>query len=267
MNVVFEGGGIKGLSYIGALRCLEERGLRINSVAGTSVGALIAALVAVGYKSNELEQIIETIDFDAIWPCSTKKGLKKTIDFVKKRYVYDIKPLEDTLTKVLKEKGKTTFGDLKMGNSYRLRIIVTNLKNKDILVVPDDLLLYGINPDTFEISKAVCMSSSIPLVYPPYKVNNYSFVDGGLGDNFPIWLYDKNVIGFRVNKDSKILNLLQKHVFKNTYNHQHENLVYINTTDFKATDFTKGINARKMLYNRGYYHTKIFLDNYFLSGL
>lgn len=266
MNLVFEGGGIKGLSYIGALRCLEERGIRIKSVAGTSVGSLIASLIAAGYKSHELEEIIERIDFEAIWPKPKKKGIKRTLEVVKKRYIYEIDPLEKTLNRLLTEKGKTTFGDMKVGNTYRLKIIVTNIKNKDILVVPDHLRHYGIDPDKFEISKAVCMSSSIPLVYPPYKINSFSFVDGGLGENFPIWLYDDNVLGFRVNKDSKLLNIFQKHFFRNKNNHNHENLVYIDTSDFKATDFTKGLSARRMLYNRGYYCTKIFLDKYFLKS-
>lgn len=266
MNLVFEGGGIKGLSYIGALRCLEERGIKIKSVAGSSVGALIGALVAAGFKSHELEQIIDKIDFYCIWPIPKKKGLKRTWEVVRKRYIYEISPLEETLDKILKEKGISTFGDMKVGNTYRLRIIVANLKNKDILVVPDHLRQYGIDPDKFSISKAVCMSSSIPFVYPPYKVNSHSFVDGGLGDNFPIWLYDKDVIGFRVNKDSKLLNSFQKYFFKNKNNHKHENLVYIDTSDFKATDFINGLKSRLILYNRGYYHTKNFLDKYFLRN-
>lgn len=265
MNLVFEGGGIKGLCYIGALRYLEERGIKIESVAGTSVGAIIASLIAAGYKSHELENIIDSLDYHSIWPQPQKKGIRKTFDFVKKRYIYEIKPLEVILDKLLIAKGKKTFGDVKIGNKYHLKVIVTNIKNKDIIVVPDDLPLYGINPDLFSISKAICMSSSIPFVYPPYKVNNYSFVDGGLSDNFPIWLYDKNVIGFRVNKDSKLLGFFQKHFFKNRKNHYHENLVYIDTTDIKTTDFIYGIKIRQTLYNRGYYWTKVFFDNYFFK--
>lgn len=51
---VFEGGGAKGLAHVGALRALEERGFRFRAVAGTSIGAIIASLVAAGFKSEEL---------------------------------------------------------------------------------------------------------------------------------------------------------------------------------------------------------------------
>lgn len=263
MNLVFEGGGIKGLCYIGALRYLEERGFKIANVAGSSVGAIIASLVCAGYKAKELEQIIEEIDFHTIWPKSSKRGLRKTFDIVKKRYIYRIEPLEVLLDKLLLAKGIKTFGDVKVDQHYRLKVIVTNLKTKAIVVVPNDLVHYGINPDFFAISKAVCMSSSIPFVYPPYKVNNYRFVDGGVGDNFPIWLYEDNVLGFRVNKDSKLLNFFQQHFFKNKKPHNHANLIYIDTKDIKTTDFIEGLKMRKILYNRGYYSTKVFFDNYF----
>lgn len=266
MNLVFEGGGIKGLSYIGAMRCLEERGIKVKSVAGSSVGALIASLIAVGYKAHELEIAVNNIDFETIWPIKKTRGIKKTFDFLKKRYIYDVHPLEKTLNELYRQKGISTFADLKKGNYYPLKIIVTNMKTKDIVVIPDDLFLYGINPDTFLISQAVCMSSAIPFVYPAYKINNFKFCDGGLGDNFPIWLFKDDVIGFRVNKDSKILNLLQRHFFHNHQNHHHPNLVYIDTSGYKTIDFLKGIKDRQILYNRGYYYTKIFLDKYFLNS-
>ena len=51
---VFEGGGAKGLAHVGALRAMEERKFRFCAVAGTSIGAVVASLVASGFRSEEL---------------------------------------------------------------------------------------------------------------------------------------------------------------------------------------------------------------------
>ena len=66
VNVAFEGGGIKGLAYIGAIKCLEDYGIKIFKASGTSVGSIFASLVVAGYKSFELEEIIEQIDVNKI---------------------------------------------------------------------------------------------------------------------------------------------------------------------------------------------------------
>ncbi|HEY8395261.1 MAG TPA: patatin-like phospholipase family protein, partial [Bacilli bacterium] len=58
INAVFEGGGIKGLAYVGVMRFLEKRGFQFNKVGGTSVGAVFAALIAAGYNSYEIEELI-----------------------------------------------------------------------------------------------------------------------------------------------------------------------------------------------------------------
>ena len=56
VNVAFEGGGIKGLAYVGAIRYLEKRGYRIFRASGTSVGSIFASLAVAGYNSFEIEK-------------------------------------------------------------------------------------------------------------------------------------------------------------------------------------------------------------------
>ena len=65
-NLVFEGGGVKGLAYAGATRVLEERGILkdIQRVAGASAGAINALLMALGYSSDEQLAILKSTDFD-----------------------------------------------------------------------------------------------------------------------------------------------------------------------------------------------------------
>lgn len=66
-NLVFEGGGIKGIAYAGALMELEKRGIldEIIRVGGTSAGAITATLVALGYKNKEIAHIVMNMNFEA----------------------------------------------------------------------------------------------------------------------------------------------------------------------------------------------------------
>ena len=249
MDIVFEGGGIKGLAYIGALRYLEERGLKINNVAGTSVGSIFASLIAVGYTSSELQQLIDDLDFFEFWP-KGKNIFKSTVGTIKNKALYSLTPLENKLEYLFSRKMKTKFKDIKVGNNYKLKVITTNVNSRKLVVIPNDLGKFNINGDDFPISKAVCMSSAIPLVYQPYKINNQIFVDGGIMSNFPMWLFkDKvNVFGFRLGKRKK---------------NDGNNIIYIDTSRYRATDFKKGFSERYYLYNLGYYYTKQFFDRYF----
>ena len=72
-NLVFEGGGVKGIAYVGALEVLEREGIlkNIERVAGTSAGAMVAVLVALGYTPKEISDILWDINFknfmDSSW--------------------------------------------------------------------------------------------------------------------------------------------------------------------------------------------------------
>src|SRR2546423_4220221 len=63
-DIVLEGGGVRGIGHIGALSVLEERGYRWVNIAGTSAGALVAAMMAANYSSGEMNQIMrDEVDF------------------------------------------------------------------------------------------------------------------------------------------------------------------------------------------------------------
>ncbi len=66
VDLVFEGGGVKGLGLVGALSVLEEKGYEPQSVAGTSAGGLLAALLAAGYTAAELRGIFLDFDFTSV---------------------------------------------------------------------------------------------------------------------------------------------------------------------------------------------------------
>src|SRR5690606_38602634 len=66
VGVVLSGGGAKGLAHIGVLKVLEEEGVQVDFIGGTSMGAMIGGLYAMGYSATELDSIFKVTDFDQI---------------------------------------------------------------------------------------------------------------------------------------------------------------------------------------------------------
>jgi NTE family protein len=197
MNIdgVLSGGGIKGIALIGAYEEIESRGLHFVRMAATSAGSIVAALIAAGYTSKEIYQLVDEVDMEkmldarkSIVPFSVfkwlsvywKLGLYRGIEF------------EKWMTEKLAAKGLRTFSDLP---PKTLRVIASDLSNGKMIVLPDDLEKYGISPGSFPIAKAIRMSCSIPYFFEPVKMRSNDginiIVDGGVLSNFPMWLFDK----------------------------------------------------------------------------
>lgn len=253
INLILQGGGIKGLAYIGALRCFEENNYKIKNIAGTSVGAIIGSLIVAGYDSYELENIINCLPENVLL---TKNTLENKI---KNKGIYSITNLEYFLEKLLIEKNIRCFKDIKVGNYYKAIFISTSLKYKRIFVLPYDLKLINIEPDSFSVAKAAIMSASIPIFYEPYRVNNNYFFDGGISDNFPIWCF-KEAIALKLGNENEGLLKLKKIMFGKINNNTKINEININTKGYKATDFKKGLANKYDLYNRGYYSVYNWLN-------
>lgn len=196
-DAVFEGGGVKGIGLVGAVCRLEEAGYSWKRIAGTSAGAIIAALLAVGYSGKEIKKIMLGMDYNRfndtnrIQSIPLVGGLLGTLF---ERGIYSGDYVEKWLENLLSIKGKTKFKDVYHDGESRLKIIASDITQKELLILPDDLKRYDIDPLEFSISKAVRMSIGIPLYYKPVKLNhaqkdNY-IVDGGILSNFPVWIFD-----------------------------------------------------------------------------
>ena len=206
-DLVFEGGGVKGIGFAGSLAALEQEGFTHKSVAGTSAGAITAALVAAGYSSAELDEILLKIPFskfkDEGWLDKVPiigHVANAAVDWG----VYEGKFFQNWMAELLEAKGITKFGQLvdeekadEPGSRYRLRVIASDVTHRRMLVLPDDAGHLGIQPDELEIAYAVRMSMSIPFFFEPVKHKNpetdeeHLIVDGGMLSNFPVWLFDR----------------------------------------------------------------------------
>lgn len=271
INAVFEGGGIKGLAYVGVMRFLEKRGFQFNKVGGTSVGAVFAALIAAGYNSYEIEVLINEFNPSII---TGMRGSKSAQIFngIKRKGLYSIANFEKYLYSVLKEKKKIYFGSTKRGDDYCLKMITTDWKKRKEVVLPDGLKAYGIDPDQFMIAKGVAMSCSIPLFFQPYLLGEHIFYDGGVVNNFPITLFSDDEIptlGFSLNNSPlyKTKGLLSKFKIKPVkdcvYDFDKYNIIRIDTFGIKATEFEKGLEKKLDLYISGYNSIRQYFYNHF----
>src|SRR5829696_5646147 len=201
VDLVFEGGGLKGIGLVGAYSVLEERGYRPQNVAGTSAGAIVAALVAAGYTAAELRQTIEGCDFDSLKDPAWEGRLPlfpRIVSILKDRGLYEGKAFLEWMSGLLEKKGVRTFGDLvrrpeaEPRYRYKLQVMVSDLTEQRLLVLPKDAHRLGIeDPDELSVALAVRMSMSIPVSFTNPKTGcEHLIVDGGMLSNFPLWLFD-----------------------------------------------------------------------------
>ena len=196
-DLVCKGGGVKGIALVGALLYFEECGYIWKKVAGTSVGAIVASLVAVGYTAKEIYDIMLKIDYHKFADKNTLQSIPligpPTSLFYSKG-IHAGAYVERFLSEKFEQKGKKYFKDIYENGESKLKVIASDVTRHKLVVLPDDLVEYNINPMEFEIAKAVRMSLSIPFFFEPVILNkkeNPSYiVDGGLLSNFPIWIFD-----------------------------------------------------------------------------
>lgn len=207
---VFCGGGAKIFAHTGAKRALEEAGIPSLNVAGSSAGAIMATLSYLGYRSDEIYKFFQGFkpeylihyDIDRTG-LSDSSALKAGLDFMIINKINEIinkyqlnqsaEGRHFLINKVFKE-GKITFKSLHNLKKFcpdcclGLNLIVT-ATNKDRRETR--YFSYKTQPD-MEVSEAVKISASFPVVYKPTMLNGEAYNDGGILSNFPIESFRDN---------------------------------------------------------------------------
>lgn len=189
-NIVLEGGGGKISTYIGVKRATEEKGLKFKRVAGSSAGAIFAGAYAIGMTSYELEELILKEDLtnflDDSWGLiSDAFRIYSKFGLYKGDYFYE------WYGKILKEKtGNADITFKEIQDRYNVELVITGSCLNKMQV---HYYHPASNPD-MPIRKAVRISMSIPIAFVPVSWKGDLLVDGGLLDNYPIWIFDKESI-------------------------------------------------------------------------
>jgi len=189
VGLVLSGGGAKGLAHIGALKVIEEAGVKIDYVAGTSMGAIIGALYASGYTAKELDSIFNSTDFETLIqdnvPRSAKTFYEKedseryalTLPFNKFRIsipqaISGGQSIYNEFVRLLYHvKGVNDFSKLQIP----FVCVATDVETGD-----EVLLKNGYLPE------AILASGTFPSLFRPVEINGKILIDGGVVNNYPI---------------------------------------------------------------------------------
>lgn len=209
-NLVFEGGGIRGLAYPGALQVLEQKGIihNIENVAGTSAGAITALMVALDYNSHEIDSIIFALKIQQF----NDGNIFGIIPRLKKEYgIYKGRKFEKWLSLLIQNKtgdANTTFAQL-----HQLHISNNNFKElycTGTNVTKQRLQIFSWqHTPQMQLRAAVHISGCIPVYYKPVAINSMwnevavknnkgefdLYIDGGVINNYPLNIFDSCING------------------------------------------------------------------------
>ena len=190
-NLIFEGGGVKGIAYVGAMQGLEQRQILkdIKRIGGTSAGAINALLFSLGYSIPEQRDILNSTNFKKFMDDSF--GVIRDIRRLAKEFGwYKGDFFSSWIGELIQNKlGKNnaTFRDLEDAGLPALYMTGTNLSTGY-----SEIFSVERNAD-MPLATAVRISMSIPLFFAAvhYGENNDVYVDGGCMRNYPIKLFDR----------------------------------------------------------------------------
>ncbi|MDP2712540.1 MAG: patatin-like phospholipase family protein [Solirubrobacteraceae bacterium] len=184
-QLVFEGGGVKGVAYVGALEVLDDNGVlgQVDAVAGTSAGAITAALVALGQTPAQLRATMLDLDFSKFEDGGLEGPVRLVEHFGWYRGDAFKRWLEDIVATHLGSPG-ATFKQLAATGAPDLRIVTTDISSQ----LPKVFSATS-TPDV-AIADAVRMSMSIPLFFAAVRAAGSTYVDGGVVWNYPIGIFD-----------------------------------------------------------------------------
>lgn len=190
LGVALAGGGLKGLAHIGALKALEELGIKIDYLSGTSSGSMFATFYAMGFSTDEIKE--KTMQYYKMLTKIQKRPLFKagitylTSGIAKIEGIIDGRNIENLVNKVASEKGITNMNQIKI--PYAIATVDTVTTKECIFLskkfdLQDDDIDYIYNAP---IGVATRASMSFPGVYTPCQYEKYNFIDGGTKDNLPV---------------------------------------------------------------------------------
>jgi NTE family protein len=235
-NLIFEGGGVRGIAYLGALKVLDEKNIleNVEQVGGSSAGAITAFLIGLGYSFEEIKRII--LEEVKVSEFRDGGGLFSKKSFISQKGLYKgdkfYQWAQDTVAKKLGQP-KATFNDLRLKlieqqsqsecahHPYRFRNIAfigSNISTGYYEIFSCE------TSEAMPIADAVRISMSYPFFFAPFQASEnghdpqgHYYVDGGLLKNYPIDLFDKSslepnleTLGFRIDLPEEIEVLSRK---------------------------------------------------------
>jgi len=188
--LVLSGGGAKGYAHLGVLRVLEKENIKIDYIAGTSIGALVGTLYSIGYSIDEIEKVLDNLNIENFLESgSDLTGLDLDKKETLKKYSFYVNfdnELNYSLPKGLRETEELylvvknllkNYENTKNFNNFPipLRVVATNLNTGETKSFSEG-----------DIAKVLTASMAIPTIFEPVEVNGALYVDGLVSRNLPV---------------------------------------------------------------------------------
>ena len=189
VGLVLSGGGAKGLAHIGVLKAIEQAGVRIDYIGGTSTGAIVGALYASGYTATQLDEMFKAVDFS--------KLIQDEVPRRAKTFYEKDESIKYALTLPF-DGFKIAFptGLSKGQNIYNLFSKLTMHVNdfRDFSKLPIPFFCVATNAENGEmvllengyLPRAVSASGALPTLFSPVVIDDMILIDGGVVNNYPV---------------------------------------------------------------------------------
>ena len=199
VGLVLSGGGAKGAAHVGVLKYLEDNGIPIDYIAGTSMGSVVGGMYALGYSTDEILDVLRSADWNRL--ISNEVDRRKisftrklenetmvfTVSFSLKKKNEDLQAMsfKNSLPKgfVTGDNIINLFNSLAVG--YADSLSFGQLPIPFLCIATDMLSGEAAVLDKGEFTKALRASMAIPVLFDPVKMNQTLYTDGGLTCNFP----------------------------------------------------------------------------------
>ncbi|MDP4291926.1 MAG: patatin-like phospholipase family protein, partial [Bacteroidota bacterium] len=194
VGLVLSGGGAKGVAHIGVIRALEENGIPIDFITGTSMGAIIGGLYASGYSPDEMEEIVTSKEFnywvtgemDADYSYYFKKE-EPNPSWVNLRFNYDSVLTTNFIPTNLVSPHQMDFAFMKMfsgpsaasGENFDSLMVPFRCVASDVALTKQAILKSG------DLGRSIRASMTFPFYFRPITIDGKLMFDGGMYNNFP----------------------------------------------------------------------------------
>ena len=208
VDLVLSGGGVLGVGHVGAVSVLEERGIEVKRIAGTSAGSIVGALLAAGVSAGEQHRLMSGLEYrrfldesgvDRVPLVGPALSVLAENGYAEGRFFHE------WLTAELAKRDVETFADLRVRgdrgadpraeHKWRLTVMAADVTRGQLLRLPQDYERYDLAPDEQPVADAVRASISVPWLFEPFKLRHPGgeslLVDGGLISNYPIDAFDR----------------------------------------------------------------------------
>ena len=189
IGLVLSGGGAKGFAHIGVLKVLEEAGVQIDYIGGTSMGAVVGGLYASGYNASQIDSIFQATNFDELLNDFIPRSSKNFYERRNEELYALVLPFSKMKIGIPEALSKGIY------NYNLLSRITRNSRHiRDFNKLPIPFLCIGTNIETGEqvvlnkgnLAQAMIASSAFPSLFSPVEIDGKILIDGGVVNNYPI---------------------------------------------------------------------------------